>query len=106
MWWDLIAGLCLAILGKSWSPLQLLRAEPWAVCVCVGGYGGRGGGMQVEEGWVGGDTAKDMGPLARWVWRRLGWYVVGVCVCVGGGSELPSAPRTVAQAMATPPRSV
>lgn len=85
MWWDLIAGLCLAILGKSWSPLQLLRAEPWAVCVCVGGYGGRGGGMQVEEGWVGGDTAKDMGPLARWVWRRLGWYVVGVCVCVGGG---------------------
>lgn len=62
--------------------------------------------MQVEEGWVGGDTAKDMGPLARWVWRRLGWYVVGVCVCVGGGSELPSAPRTVAQAMATPPRSV
>lgn len=41
--------------------------------------------MQVEEGWVGGDTAKDMGPLARWVWRRLGWYVVGVCVWGGGG---------------------
>lgn len=28
--------------------------------------------MQVEEGWVGGEVARDMGPLAKWVWRRLG----------------------------------
>lgn len=40
-------------------------------CVC----GGWGGGMQVEEGWVGGETARDWKPLARWVWRRLGCYV-------------------------------
>lgn len=102
MWWDLIAGPCLAVLGKTWSPLQLLRAGPWAVCGVVGGgdWGGRGGEMQVEEGWVGGETAKDMGPLAWWVWRRLGCYMAG-----GWGGELPSAPRTVAQAMATPPHS-
>lgn len=75
VWWVLIAGLCLAVLGKSWSPLQLLRAGPWAVCGGEGGGGG--GGMQVEEGWVGRGAARDMGPLARWVWRRLGWYVAG-----------------------------
>lgn len=71
MWWDLIAGLCLAVLEKSWSPLQLLRAGPWAVYV-FGGMGGGGGEMQVEEGWVGGEAARDMGSLVRWVWRRLG----------------------------------
>lgn len=43
VWWDLIAGLCLAVLGKSWSPLQLLRAGPWAVCVGWG-WGNAGGG--------------------------------------------------------------
>lgn len=71
MWWDLIAGLCLAVLGNSWSPLQLLRAGPWAVCVGCGmgvgvGWGG-GGGIEVEEGCVGGETARDTKPLARWV---------------------------------------
>lgn len=28
-------------------------------------------------GWVGGETARDWKPLARWVWRRLGCYVAG-----------------------------
>lgn len=89
MWPGVVGPHCWALPSDSGKELVSLAAPEGralgCVCVCVGGYGGRGGGMQVEEGWVGGDTAKDMGPLARWVWRRLGWYVVGVCVCVGGG---------------------
>lgn len=50
-------------------------------CVCRvwggDGGGGRGGGMEVEEDCVGGETARDTKPLARWVWRRLGCYVAG-----------------------------
>lgn len=71
VWPGVVGPHCWALPSRSGEELvSLVAPEGRALgCVCVGG---RGGEMQVEEGWVGGEAARDMGSLARWVWRRLG----------------------------------
>lgn len=76
MWPVVVGPHSWALPSSSGKELVSLAAPEGRAldCVCVGG---EGGGMQVEEGWVGGETARDMKPLARWLWRRLGCYVAG-----------------------------
>lgn len=57
-----------ALPSRSGEELVSRAAPEGRALGCVGIVGG----MQVEEGWVGGEVARDMGPLARWGWRGLG----------------------------------